>query len=207
MTKAVSTRFQPEGPDDEAAIEVLHPDSGERNSRQISDLLALRNEARGLLITREEIGVTTNIDADAAADARDVYTAAGHQIRNILDDMSRWGSGPGETERETLRLLETKLHHIKAGREFNDRPCVRYRPRIAQMPIVPDNKLVWVVWLGADEPQKNGPHGIGQTPEEAMLDFDRNWTTPKAPDTLEKPFSPSVAPEIIPDVALPPNEE
>ena len=197
MSKAVATQFHPEGPDDESRIEILHPESGERNSRQIADLLALRNEARGMLITRDEIGVQTNIDPEAVRDAREIYTATGYQIRNIVDDMDRWSLRPGRVEQETLKLLETKQGILKDGREFNDRPSVMYRPRLAQMPIKPDNKLVWIVWLGAEEPQANGPHGMGASPEEAMQAFDRNW---KSPLTLVPKMEPVVTPQSVPGV-------
>lgn len=200
MPKAVATQFHPEDGDDRALIEVLHPDNGEKTSRQIADLLALRNEARGMLITREEIGTVTNIDPEAAKDAREIYTLTGHQIRNIVDDMQRWQLDLGKAERRTLDLLEVKQKIVQEAQAFNTRPSVNYRPRIAQMPILPDNKLVWIVWLGADEPQANGPHGIGQSPDEAMLNFDKNWTT-RIPIKIEGP--PTMNKTISPDEGVP----
>ena len=195
MGKPVATQFFPEGPSDPAQVEIVHMDGGERSALQIQKLLDIRVEASRFLFTKEEVGSTFNVDEEARTDARAVYVSAGYQLRNILDDMPRWSMNPGLIEQNALELLAIKKTTIAEREDHDRRPSVAYRPRIAQMPMLIEGAK-WVVWLGADEPQKNGPYGFGNTPEEAMRSFDLMWTSGMFPSMPSAPAPKTPPPEI-----------
>lgn len=203
MGKLASTQFNPEGPEDQAGVNILHTSSEDRNTAQIHNLIAIRTEASRFLSSREEIGVTNSFDKGAVEDARDVYTAAGHQMRNLLDDAERWTLRLNKAEAHTINLLEAKQNEVAARADYTGRPSVAYRPRVLQMPIKPDNQLAWVVWLGNDlgEPQMNGIFGVGQTVELAMRDFDEKFKAPilRAVPAVEKPIVPSEISDAAPE--------
>src|SRR5262245_17172364 len=99
-----------------------------------------------------------------------IYQAAKQQIGRVDTEAAL---------REAFDISFQKQHlqqEIYAISHEMQRPSVLYRPTVE-----PDGNK-WCALYGAD--LMSGVCGFGDTPEEAMADFDNNWRTQKTPTAV-----------------------
>lgn len=77
------------------------------------------------------------------------------------------------SEQAVLNVQWNAAQLACVAEEARARPSVLYRPSI-----YPDGSK-WCALYGDD--LQSGVAGFGDTPAEAMTDFDRNWSAPRAP--------------------------
>lgn len=169
------TTFTPESPNDPSHTTILQASDEQKNSAQIKALLDIQEEARQLLCGDVETGTEFEVDDDAAEDARSTYTAAGLQLRNIIDQQERWTIHQNAVDAKTEQVMDLKIHEHKQRMKLNEKqlsPSTLYRPQVRKI-VVPPGRLVWVCWLGGNEPLAHDIHGMGASPAEAMEEFDK----------------------------------
>ena len=90
---------------------------------------------------------------------RDSYRAVYDAVAFQFSDASRY-----------LEQVRDEVFYVSAAMQ---RPSVLYRPSV----VLDGNK--WCALYGAD--LMNGVAGFGDTPSEAMADFDKKWNSERAP--------------------------
>jgi hypothetical protein len=183
--------FSPESPRDPAHTTLLHSTEDERNVSQIGMLLQIREQASQLLVRQEQIGSPWTVDEEAVKDARETFTLAGVRLRDLIDEQRRWGLDPNEIDIKTAAVLDLKIEESENRIQTQEKmrsPSAFYRTQLRRIEY-PAGKLVWVCWLGANEPTLNDVHGFGQTPAEACQAFDAEFHKAIPPE--EKPPAPT----------------
>ena len=169
-----STTFSPEGPTDPAHTVVLHATDEEKTISQMGILLQAQAEARQILWARTEAGGTVDVDAGAREAASSTYASAALQLRNIIDDQSRWTIKANSMEEKTEAVLSLKLREQQSRALLNERlsqPSSILRPKL-RIVSMPDGRPAWCCWLGGDAPIGADVHAIGPSPEAAVRAFD-----------------------------------
>lgn len=142
----------------------------EKNASHISCLLNIRNEASKFLAVKDEVGATWTVNAEAIKDAEATYTAAGVQLRNILDDMPRWAATQSKLEKRYEREAAWQLKMNRLETQERGRPSA-IRNTVIRLVELPGGQKAWCCWLGG--PLTLGElAGFGRTPAEAAAAFD-----------------------------------
>lgn len=146
----------------------------EKSESQVKQLLEIIGGCRSQLFHSSQIGETVEKHPVVEAQAAKTFELAHLQLRNIIDDQSRWIMAPSQAERDatslvdaTMKLYDAKTHNVKVL----SRPCIYLRPKICKFP-----DIGWCAWIGGDLPRKNDLHGTGTSPSAAMNAFDEAFT-------------------------------
>jgi len=89
----------------------------EKTAGQISLLRSVVDSASSVLSPSRSAfdgAPAEEFDAESRAAARKTLILAFHQIDNIIDDQSRWGSAPAPLEGEAMRLLKAEADKVSA---------------------------------------------------------------------------------------------
>lgn len=144
------------------------PSLQERTAQQVGSLLAIVNHLKDFTAQSPEAGQTLDVSAEVRKQADDTTCAAMHQLRNIVDDMSRWTSVMTPLEDAHAAMIRANVKLIDAQRnsvDASNRPSVRF-----QAPLVRTKDGYAAVLVETDEIL-----GVGPTPDAALRDFDRNF--------------------------------
>jgi hypothetical protein len=199
MAKVAS--WSQEGPTDPAHTTILHSTEDEKNVSQIGILLEVRNESSRFLMSNPSIGTVVEMDPEAVKDARETYTLAGLQLRNLLDANERWTLVKNDIDVKTAAVLDLKIveHNTRIAREKAlQTPTAIYRPSIRKLELSP-GALKWVCWLGTNEPTHFDVHGIGDTAAEAAAAFDSAFVHALAtpPPVQQQPAAPAAPTQAL----------
>ena len=102
--------------------------------------------------------------------ASSTYEAACFQLRNLIDDPSRWQLADDETEKRTGEIVAASLKSEKARAEGLGqliRPCRMFATNCRYVSSVGR----WAAWHGSDL-SSFSVHGLGDSQREAMEAFD-----------------------------------
>lgn len=170
---------------DDKPISLVRASDNEKSMQQVGQLLNIIRQASELLVTPDNFEQRVNVDKRAVDCAFETFELAHSRLRDLIDEQVRWSLHPTPTEIQSGRLIDASTGLTEAKeknvREYN-RPSVFLRPNLRRFDIG------WVCWLGDDEPKKSHLHGIGASPLQAMLAFDRAYDTLEKATTEQKPI-------------------
>lgn len=137
----------------------------ERTGNQIAMLEKVVDTAKAFLFESKSPTEGYENDTEVQDAARKTAVLAFHQLDNILDDQSRWGTKDGDTDAEVKGLLKAETDRSKADtylREQLGRPCHMLKAKVFR---TPSGKLI-----ALNDSQSIA--GFGDTAAEAMDAFD-----------------------------------
>lgn len=191
------TTFTPESPRDPAHTTVLQASDEQKNSAQIQALLSIQVEARMLLYSETETGTESEMDEEAVDAARETYTAAAHQLRNIIDAQERWTIRQNAVDAKTEQVMDLKIQEHKQRIDLNQKlatPAALYHPKVRRI-MVATGQPAWVCWIGGNDPHGSDVHGIGSTPSEAVEAFNQTFLAQLPLSAPPPPEPPAEAPK------------
>lgn len=163
--------FPPDSGDGrQASISVHRTTDLTKTSAQTSTLLAISKHLSDLLFTRDDTEFKGSYYPGTQSEALKTFEFVQSQLRNIIDDQSRWNLDENSSEQLITRALEEEIQLSRmqqAALLRRPRPCVELQARVAQLE---DGR--WVVWVGAESPTPGCLHAMGDTAAEAMDRFD-----------------------------------
>lgn len=137
----------------------------ERTGNQIAMLEKIVETAQPFLYDSKSPTEGNEADREVQEAARKTAVLAFHQLDNILDDQSRWGTKDGDTDSEVKGVLKAETDRLKADaflREQLGRPCHMLKAKIFR---TQSGKLI-----ALNDSQSVA--GFGDTAAEAMDAFD-----------------------------------
>lgn len=144
-----------------------------RTQGQVATLLSILTQCERLLASHVETGCTLEINQKAEEAAAETYALVQSQLRNIVDDQSRWQLNVSEGDRYVERLAEAQLSVVEDQKHTLGVMRCPHRVLSAKIKQV-DNG--WVAYIG-DEPAADGLYGFGRSPIEAFYAFDEAFRT------------------------------
>jgi hypothetical protein len=166
----VTTLF-PDSGDKKSPVQLTSLNNLERTQQQVQTLLNIASNCENVLVFETEIGSSVEVEDDVQESATETYLAAHVQLRNIIDDMSRWGD-TDSGEIQTRQLVEGNVNLLKKQQAAIDEQSKPHRRLNCQLRLFQNG---WVAWVGAETPNSDTLHGIGTSPELALEAFDRNY--------------------------------
>jgi len=150
-----------------------------RTVQQANILLGIAGQAANLLVRSHDVGTTVEIDPVAAKSARETYEMAHTRLRDMIDDELRWSRDddmkPAFDRLHSMQAKVGEAEALLAGKqkelvEASLRPSVALGANVRQYPLENGGTL-WLAFLG-QMPHPNSLLGEGQSPAEAMHNFD-----------------------------------
>lgn len=177
----VTTLF-PDKDGDRTPVQLTRLSNTERTAAQVQVLLNIAANCADVCAIALESGDQFDPSDEVVEAASETYVQAQIQLRNIIDDMSRWGT---VDEQDTLAedLVKGNALLLKKQQAAVDSTQAPHRRLNCQLRLF---QAGWIAWVGADTPSPEVLHGIGKSPKEALENFDRNFeaATDNTPDTL-----------------------
>lgn len=148
------------------------PDPGRvwppKTGQQIGALLAVFQHTGAFLSSGDPLRGVDKPEEAAREQAVKTFELVNYQLRNLLDDPTRWAATtPADELEDKVEEIEAALSQVKLDALRNlQRPSVILRATVRFVSEVG----AWVCWTG--ELTNGALHGHGATPEEAMDRFD-----------------------------------
>lgn len=166
----------PEGPNSNRKVQVVRLTDIEKTTGQVDVLLKIADHCSGIFF--EPTALENRCDRPQAASdtALKTFELAHLQLRQLIDEQSRWSTEDRVDEGLVDEMLENSIALLAEQRSRlaeASRPSRRFQPRLAKL-----ESGQWIAWYGFPEPVLAAPRGLGSTPEEAVQDFDRNFVEP-----------------------------
>jgi len=169
---AKSTTLFPDSGDKRTPVQLTALNNLERTQHQVQTLLNIAANCENVLVFETETGSEVEVDERVVDSAIETYLAAHEQLRNILDDMDRWGdSDSGDVQ--TRELVDGNLNLLNKQHALLADQSKPHRVLNCQLKLF---QAGWIAWVGADSPSSNTLHGVGTSPELALEAFDRNYS-------------------------------
>jgi hypothetical protein len=149
----------------------------EKTAFQVSVLRSIVDTASEVLSPSRgpfDSGAQEGFDPESRAAARKTLVLAFHQLDNLIDDQSRWGSAPVSIESEALRLLKAEGDKVTADaamRATLTQPFFLFQARLF--------RTSTGRFRAADATE--AIVGWGDTPKEAVEAFNAAFERPSAP--------------------------
>lgn len=172
----------------------------EKTAAQVSILRSIVDAASGVLSPpRHQFDGTPSeeFDAESKAAAKKTLVLAFHQLDNVIDDQSRWGSAPAALEAEAMGLLKAEREKVAADAHFRQTLAQPFFLLQARLYRAATGRVMATDATGALT-------GWGDTPKAAIEAFNAAFDEAAKP-TPPAPPTPPTAPAPSPD-SLPPTE-
>lgn len=176
MAQIITASPDPEAPDKKTRLVRLN--DVHRTESQVRVLCSILEQTEGMCHSFTDTGQSYEQDKRVREAAVTTYELAATQLRNIIDEQSRWNLRDSDGDRYTEQLAEANL--VVARRQEalileKSRPCYSLGAKIRQIRRQSDGALLWIAFLGS-EPRNDSLLGVGATAAEALANFDRAFT-------------------------------
>jgi hypothetical protein len=183
-----TTLNQDKNDGDSTPLQLIRLNNTERTSVQVKTLLEIVSSCENAVILIPEVGCTVQMEDEIRKSATETYMAAQIRLRDLLDDQVRWGLHD-EKDDQAADLVEGNLMIQDAQMAALKASQLPHRRLNCQLKLFDAG---WIAWTGSDNPMSDVLHGIGRSPEEALNQFDKNYsdtsmvTPAETPETPEK---------------------
>jgi hypothetical protein len=183
-----TTLNQDKNNDDSTPLQLIRLNNTERTAVQIKTLLEVVSSCENAVILIPESGCTVEMEDVIKKSATETYLAAQIRLRDLLDDQARWDLAD-EKDDQAADLVEGNLMIQDAQMAALKASQLPHRRLNCQLKLFDAG---WIAWTGSDNPMSDVLHGIGRSPEEALNQFDKNYsdtsmvTPAETPETPEK---------------------
>jgi hypothetical protein len=159
-------------PDGDSKFQIIRTNDNERTQSQIQTLLNVAHNLGDILVLVADSGTEIDVDEAVVASAIETYLSVNVQLRNIIDDMPRWQRSDDNAEKISEQLVNSGLATARKQQALLDEQNRPYRKLGVQLRLFQSG---WVAWTGGTEPNTSLLHAVGQSPEEALENFDKNY--------------------------------
>lgn len=153
------------------------PNRQQRLRFKIDTILCIQDTLRTYLLPSGGFGESANndhLDTEVKTSAEATFIRSCNQLDSLIDSLQETDADKA-TDAAVLKVLETQIESHREQAETSRslrRPSLTVVPEIAKHPSTGH----WVAFYG--DPNGNACIiGIGETPNDAMLDFDREFCT------------------------------
>lgn len=139
-----------------------------KTGKQMRVLLDVLLETRSFLQQGENFRVRDTPEEEARVAAARTYESASLQIRNLLDEQSRWAPvDPADRLEDKIEEIDAAIAQVRLrSLQELQRPCVVLQAKVRFLP----QHARWVAYVG--ELGEGCLHGAGATPADALANFD-----------------------------------
>lgn len=188
MTQVISQ--EPDG----IRARVTRINDVQRTDGQVRTLCSILAQTGQMAVFEHDVGRTMDIDPDVRKAASTTYELAAAQLRNIIDDTSRWTATESEGDKFIENLaaanLQATQEQVKVLRQ-RQRPAFVLGASVRQIIRNDNGEPAWIAYVGS-EPVSDGLIGIGPSPQTAFQAFDQAYF-----ETVKKAEAPPAAQEEI----------
>jgi hypothetical protein len=167
-----TTLNQDKNDDNSTPLQLIRLNNTERTAVQIKTLLEVVSSCENAVIIIPESGCAVEMEEVIKRSATETYLAAQIRLRDLLDDQARWDLAD-EKDDQAADLVEGNLMIQDAQMAALKASQLPHRRLNCQLKLFDAG---WIAWTGSDNPMSDVLHGIGRSPEEALNQFDKNYS-------------------------------
>jgi hypothetical protein len=155
------------------------PGIGDMTHQQVSTCLHIIGSLipfvlKGSVRSITDFDEIKEVDGGTACAASTTIIKASNRLDAILDDDSRWEVKKVLENQESIeQAVKDQATVMRTQAEHIARPSTKLQPAVGFSP----EQRQWVAVYESPDPNLIPIHGVGSTPEEALLAFDQNFTS------------------------------